>query len=198
MSTIVTNHMARTGIEVLSSYALSYQKSTCPHPLHTGDFVVLYSSKPPCKGSMILVRTTVKASPIHDLGLFAEEFIPHGTVILKYEPRFDRAFTEKEIEDLPAMVQNYLLHYSYFSEELGKRVLPFDNDRFVNHAENPNTKVDKSIRTHGEPGVVAIRDIQPGEEITLNYLDMEGDHVKERTDMRGAVIPRLVQTSKPR
>jgi uncharacterized protein len=134
---------------------------------------------------MLLVRTRIQPSNINGLGLFADEFIPKGTRILQYEPAFDRAYTDNEIQHLPQTVQEYLHHYSYFSTDLKKWILPFDNDRYVNHSNNPNTRVEPTLVSHGESGVIALRDIYPGEEITLNYKDMEGEqHARERKDMQ--------------
>ena len=90
---------------------------------------------------------TIKNSSIEGLGLFATEFISSGTdlgMTHVYDERFEN---------------------SYIRLPLGG---------FFNHSENPNSKVvDHSIDEVGNVinhlRLIAIKDIQPGEEVTAYY-----------------------------
>lgn len=116
---------------------------------------------------MLLVPTTVRQSPIHGLGLFAEEDIPAGTILWRFEPLVDRVIPEAELDRLPGHVASYIEVYSEFFPELGVLVLSGDNDRYTNHSDDPNTEV---ILPNGpEAHVRARRDIRAGEEITCDY-----------------------------
>ncbi len=116
---------------------------------------------------MLLVRTSVRQSPIHGLGLFAEHAISQGQPIWAFEPGIDRILAEAELDSYPAHVIDYLETYCEYFPESGVLVLSGDNDRYTNHADEPNTVV---VLPNGpEARVVAARDIAEGEEITCDY-----------------------------
>jgi SET domain-containing protein len=110
---------------------------------------------------MLLVKTKLGESKIHGIGLFADQFIPTGSVIFQEEEFFTKKITRDEFEKLTELQKDFLMHYSYRYEKLLK--LSLDNDRFMNHSNDPNTDDSDPLKT------VATRDIQPGEEITCNY-----------------------------
>jgi len=116
---------------------------------------------------LLLVRTTVRLSDSHGLGVFAEEFIPEGTAIWAYHPVIDRIIPEADLASYPDHVADYLETYCEYFPEQGVLVLSGDNDRFTNHAPDPNTVV---VLPNGpEASVIAARDIAAGEEITCDY-----------------------------
>ncbi|MEM6757585.1 MAG: SET domain-containing protein [Planctomycetota bacterium] len=96
----------------------------------------------------------VRPSGIHGLGLFANRLIPADTVIGQLA---GRPTTEDGA---------YVL---WLDDENGLLV---ENDlRYINHDHAPNAAYFDDLT------VAALRDIQPGEEITHNYLgdDADGD-----------------------
>lgn len=116
---------------------------------------------------MLLVRTSVRSSPIHGMGVFAEETVAAGTVLWRYEPLIDKIIPESALAGLPDDVARFVEVYSEYFPELGVLVLSGDNDRFTNHSNDPNTDV---VAPNGpEALVVARRDIAAGEEITCDY-----------------------------
>ena len=109
---------------------------------------------------MLLVKTKIKESKIHGIGLFADEFIPKGTIIFK-ESLFTKKFTTEEYEQLPVIQKDFVKHYCYFLGGIWRCSL--DNDRFMNHNDTPNTvEIDDET-------TVALIDINVGEEILTNY-----------------------------
>ena len=119
---------------------------------------------------MMLVRTYLSNSPIEGVGIYAAEPIKAGDVIWRLEPKFDVFFTQSDIEELPPHMQDFIARYSYpHMTKPGIWVLEFDNGRFMNHSEAPNTDF-----THFAQGF-AIRDIAAGEEITCNYHEFDFD-----------------------
>ena len=50
---------------------------------------------------MMLIRTVVRPSSIHGMGLFALERIPKGTEIWRFEPGFDRTFARRPSKAAP-------------------------------------------------------------------------------------------------
>lgn len=111
---------------------------------------------------MLTVKTKLRLSPIHGIGLFAAERIPRGTVIWQLAPDLDLRLEEALVRGLPEPARATLHHYCYLEDD-GKFTLCFDDTRFMNHAEDPNT-------VEGDDGLTrAARDIEDGEELTTDY-----------------------------
>ncbi|GAB4271901.1 MAG: hypothetical protein Kow0029_10010 [Candidatus Rifleibacteriota bacterium] len=94
-------------------------------------------------------------------GVVATRFIPKGTITWAYD-KLDREFTPMEVENMEDIYKEILSKYC-FRNNKGNHVLCWDNGRFVNHSFHSNcltTPYDYEI---------AIRDIQPGEELTDDY-----------------------------
>jgi len=121
---------------------------------------------------LLLVKTEIRKSSIHGLGLFAEEFIPEGKAVWKFTPGFDVVMDVSFAESLRSHVKEYLDHYGYLDKRLGKYILASDNARFINHSPDPNIFSDDSSDYYGID--TALRNIYPGDEITINYSTIEG------------------------
>lgn len=116
---------------------------------------------------MLLVKTYLDKSKIQGIGLFANEFIPKGTLVWKFVPGFDFALKNEELNKLPKIAKSWIMHFGYFCEEEGGWVICVDDSRFMNHSENSNTDDTKKV------GTIAKKDIHKGEEITCNYFDFD-------------------------
>ncbi len=117
---------------------------------------------------MLLVRTKLAPSPIEGIGVFADEFIPKGTPVWEMILPFDSTFTATELDSLPSVAREQMLKHSYRDARLGVYVLCGDNARFFNHSPRPNVASKEDINR-------ALRDIQPGEEITCDYREFDAD-----------------------
>lgn len=116
---------------------------------------------------MLLVNARKGPSRIHGHGLIAREFIPAGTRIWELRPEFDVILTEEQLSRLSPSAQEQVRYYCYGNYDASQRtyILSSDDDRFTNHSDEPNSAcVDETGRE-----TVALRDIQPGEEITWDY-----------------------------
>ncbi len=94
-------------------------------------------------------------------GVVATEFIPAGTITWALDD-LDREFTPTKLKKMNPLYQNILETYCYRNKK-GNFVLCWDYGRYVNHSFKSNclsTSYDFEI---------AIRDIQPGEELTDDY-----------------------------
>lgn len=112
---------------------------------------------------MLCIKTRIANSPIHGIGLYADQFIPKGTLIWKFEPTIDIVLTEKDLQTLSKSTMKQLLNYAFQDRHSKKYILCGDDARFFNHSTLCNCDdsfVDKTI---------AIRDIQSGEELTVDY-----------------------------
>lgn len=121
---------------------------------------------------MLLVKTKVQLSKIHNLGLFADQFIPKGTGIWRFTPSFDQKFTREQILDFPELLQIYMYKYGWRSKKSKLYIFSADDGKYFNHSENPNCL--SEYRDNEEEVVtMAIRDIPMGEEILDNYSSFE-------------------------
>jgi hypothetical protein len=94
-------------------------------------------------------------------GVIATQFIPAGTITWALDD-LDQEFTPEQFEAMDSVYKNIIDIYCYRNKH-GNFVLCWDNGRFVNHSFNANclsTAYDFEI---------AIRDIQPGEQLTDDY-----------------------------
>ncbi len=131
---------------------------------------------------MLLVKTKIGQSQIHGIGLFADQFIPKGTITWKEMPPFDLKVSREDVLKLSPPAKELFLKYSYFSLYSQKYFLCFDDDRFINHSDEPNV-VEGEILAVGEEAVtIAARDIYPGEELTCDYRSFALEHYENITD----------------
>ncbi len=121
---------------------------------------------------MLLVRTRLAPSAIHGLGVFAAGPIARGTEVWRFTPGFDLDLDPKALEALPAQVREWLLVYGYLDPRLRRFILCCDDARFINHSAAPNLRPDFAREPHGVD--LALRDVAPGEELTVDYALVDG------------------------
>jgi hypothetical protein len=123
---------------------------------------------------MLLVKTKTKESSIHGLGLFAAQFIPKGTEVWKFTPKFDQRFTREQILAFPEALQIYIYKYSWRSKKSKLYCFSADDGKYFNHSDDPNCL--SEYRDNEEEVVtIAFKDIPIGEEMTDNYSSFEYD-----------------------
>jgi uncharacterized protein len=116
---------------------------------------------------MLLINTTLKKSLKHGIGLFADQFIPKGTMTWKYHPNFDPSFTRKEVAKMPKPGQKQLWNYHFYDKKQDRYVWCLDDLRFINHDEKrPN--IHSTLYRD-----VALRDIKKGEELLCDYCGFD-------------------------
>lgn len=120
---------------------------------------------------MLKVKTKLKISniPGAGLGLFADEFIPKGTVIWELDVNLDRLISKKQFEEMPEVYKDFISTYGYTISDYPFIILCGDNARFVNHSRPGNMIGDHNI-PYGDMHIsIASKDILPDEEITEDY-----------------------------
>lgn len=123
---------------------------------------------------MLLVQTKVSPSSINGRGIFADQVIPKGTPVWRFTHGLDIKLNEEEMMRLPELARKSIEHYCYHSVVDGTYVLPFDDARFFNHSPDPNvTSVDLPDDPEGME--IALRDIQPGEELLCDCREFDVD-----------------------
>jgi len=108
---------------------------------------------------MLKVKTKLGPSSIHGIGLFADQYIPKDTLIFE-EDLFTFVISAELYDTLSNEAKSFLDSYGYYKNGIWK--CSIDNDRFMNHSENPNTY-------ESDTCTFAKVDIQEGEEITCDY-----------------------------
>ena len=127
---------------------------------------------------MLLVRTYLDRSALHGLGVFAAGLISARTVVWRFTPGFDLDLDPALIEAQPPHFRERLLHYGYIDPRLERYILCCDDARFLNHSDDPNLESDFTGERHGVD--IAIRDIAAGEEMTVDYVRVEGQRPAAR------------------
>ena len=94
-------------------------------------------------------------------GVVATEFIPAGTITWVLD-KLDREFSPEAYHAMDSIYKNIMDTYSYRNNK-GNFILCWDNGRFVNHSFKSN------CLTTAYDFEIAIRDIQPGEQLTDDY-----------------------------
>ncbi|MEK9672978.1 MAG: SET domain-containing protein-lysine N-methyltransferase [Rhodospirillaceae bacterium] len=121
---------------------------------------------------MMLVRCFVAPSAIEGLGTFTRDPISKGTEIYRFTPPFDTVLDTGAIDDAPPSAREFLARYTFTDPaNPEKMMLEFDEGRYMNHSDDPNT--DCSGIYFG----FAVRDIAAGEELTCHYGHLEGGKV---------------------
>lgn len=100
-------------------------------------------------------------SPEIGYGVVATQFIPKGTITWVLD-KLDRSLTPTEVAAMEPFYQDIIDTYCYRNNK-GQFVLCWDNARFVNHSFRSN------CLTSAYDFEIAIRDIQPGEQLTDDY-----------------------------
>ena len=121
---------------------------------------------------MLYVKTILKISSVHGIGLFANQFIPKGTMTWRYHSVFDMGFTRKQVDEMSVPARRLFLWYAYFDFAQNKYILCFDDQRFINHSSKNFNII--STTDHD----IAARDIQIGEELLCDYNLFDPDYWK--------------------
>jgi uncharacterized protein len=116
-------------------------------------------------------------------GVFATAFIPKGTITY-VKDALEIEVTPAEFSRHTPELQEVIEKYSYIDER-GNRIISWDFGKYVNHCCHCNTM------STGYGFEIAIRDIQPEEEVTDEYgifnLESPMSHRCNYSDCRGAV-----------
>lgn len=115
---------------------------------------------------MMTVRSKLKRSRIHGIGVFAVERIRKGAVVWRLDERFCVMIPEADLPSIHPTMRKHIDTYGYpHMTRPGVICCDADNGRFMNHSNSANT-------VFTEPSVArAARDIAAGEEITCNYAE---------------------------
>lgn len=66
---------------------------------------------------MLVVKTKIGQSKIEGIGLFADQFIPKGTVTWKFHQKFDIHFVPSDVEKMSELQRDLIIHFAYLSKK---------------------------------------------------------------------------------
>ena len=115
---------------------------------------------------MLLVKTKVGKSSIHGVGVIADEDIPEGTLIYRWDPKVDLVFKWADVQKMTGKQREVM--DAYAMKEGEDIHLDGDNSHFMNHSDDPNMAPFPDNDTW-----YATRDIKKGEEIACDYNHFE-------------------------
>lgn len=114
---------------------------------------------------------SVRYSPIHGRGVFALRRIPKGTRVIEY--RGERISQEEATQRHEEREQDpFTLLFEVDETTVIDAGVKGNSARYINHSCSPNCD---TVNEDGRIFIEALRDIQPGEELTYDYrLETEG------------------------
>lgn len=138
---------------------------------------------------MLMVKTKISTSGIHGIGLFAAENIPKGTITWRFMPGLDLIVPEYILLQLSEAARKQFLNYCYVDKYTKHFILCFDDERFINHSEDPNI-IQSNSESEIEGVEIAARDIKEGEELLCNYEHFDFDAYRKlnKTDIYSYTI----------
>ncbi|MCB9679389.1 MAG: SET domain-containing protein-lysine N-methyltransferase [Alphaproteobacteria bacterium] len=95
-------------------------------------------------------------------GVVATRPIPKGTIVWVRDP-LDQRIPRDQARSLGPLFRDALRHYTFWEVERGDLILCWDHARYVNHSCEAN------CLGGGFEFEIAVRDIEPGEELTDDY-----------------------------
>ncbi len=113
---------------------------------------------------MLVIKTRLREIKGKGIGLVADQEIAQGESTWTFNSVIDIRIPKNAV---PIHAKNFLDTYSV-DQGTDTLFLCIDNARFTNHSDNPNTRslgIDKDN--------VATRDIHVGEEITIDYNEID-------------------------
>jgi uncharacterized protein len=107
-------------------------------------------------------RLRLSYSPIHRWGIYAEEFIPKGRKVIEYTgEKISRRETKRRFAERE---ENYLFTLNSYWTIDG--AVGGSGAQYINHSCDPNCQ---AVILKGHILYMSKRDIQPGEELTIDY-----------------------------
>lgn len=121
------------------------------------------------------VVTNVQSSGSKGSGLYAMEFIPIGGLVFQWVDGYDRVYPRDYLESLPSEDRDEFDSLASFDGDAW--YVAGGGGAYFNHSSAPNVRVVKGEGPSATWDRVAVRDIQPGEELTMDYGEVGIDGI---------------------
>lgn len=130
---------------------------------------------------MYLFKVLIMKSGIEGSGVFADQDIPKGSIVWKFDPDHDLTLPLEDFERLDLETRADVRKVAYVSPTSNQWVYPPKNDpaRYTNHSETSNNLSAVFNRNiSNEPFFIANTEIAKGTELTVNYKEFD-DSIKD-------------------
>jgi len=117
--------------------------------------------------SFLSPKTKTQDSPKSGKGLFVVEEIKKGEVIADYTNGFGRYINGKEADELYEKGFDQMVQIDDDLFFAATKEIEFEDADYINHSCEPNCGIKNKLK------IVAMRDIESGEEITIDYAMTE-------------------------
>lgn len=131
---------------------------------------------------MIHVKYKLDKSNKHGIGLFAGQAISEGALIYTASPILDVDISQEQFNSLKKEEQDEITYWGFWDDVNSVWHVDLDVTKFINHSFDSTVTQDEK---HKEAYLVALRDIEEGEELTQNYLEFE---TEEDLKARGILV----------
>ena len=121
----------------------------------------------------LLVKASIRPSGISGLGLFAAEDIPARTTVFSWSDDVDQEYSANYPDQLPPDIKKDFTDLA--STDGNGWFLAGDGGAYFNHSDDPNIVVEPGEDVPAKRPRRAARDIQAGEELTMNYGEVGND-----------------------
>lgn len=117
---------------------------------------------------MFTIDTYIQKTESKGFGVFTKQFIKKDTIIWEFIEGLDIKVDKKSLENLTPVQQQFV--DIYFWREGDNHYSSCDHSIFQNHSNTPNSV------TSGSLHMVAARDIEVGEELTVDYSSFDDSY----------------------
>lgn len=130
---------------------------------------------------MIHIKYKLRSSELHGIGLFSDQDIKKGSLIYTASPVLDLNISQDQFDSLSQNEKDEILWWGFFDKPSQKWHVDFDVSKFINHSFEATVTQNEQ---HDEAYLVAMKDIEAGEELTQNYLEFESEEDLSRRGVR--------------
>jgi SET domain-containing protein len=120
---------------------------------------------------MLVVKTKLKEVKKKGISLFLDEDVKKDELIYKFNSKVDLIFEHKDVPNCDPFIAFLEKHAIAINRT--SFVINLDYTKFINHSKSPNVRVIKRQNILVE--LRANKNIKKGEEITINYYDLENE-----------------------
>jgi SET domain-containing protein len=124
---------------------------------------------------MLLVKTELRENE-NGIGVYTLQHIPYGTAVSKFMEGVDMVLDPDKLMELPLVCKEWIADRAYKNAINGRYELGADNSTFLNHSWKNNITTSLLYNRETKETTYrtwANRDIEIGEELTVNYNDFE-------------------------
>ena len=125
---------------------------------------------------MILIDSEIKiaTNPLMGLGVFCLQPITSGSLVWEFTNGVDIKISKQQYDQLNIAQQNHFKKYGW--REFDYYYSSVDTSNFINHSLTPNLDCTQS-------NIYALRDIDIGEELFVNYQEFDHDFCDYRYEL---------------